>query len=350
MTAFTEKDIRAALEAGAPGCEELAGRTVFVTGATGLIGRSLIWALLDLSARLSPHIRIVALVRDEKKALRVFDGRCGDIELAVGDVARLPDIGGSVDYIVHAAGMTASRAFVERPVETISTAVDGTRSVLELARAKRVRSMVYLSSMEVYGAPLSGAKIAETSGAELDTMTARSSYPESKRLCETLCRAYADEYGVEARVIRLTQTLGPGAEYDDARVVAEFARCAAEGRDIVLRTAGETKRSYLYTADAASAILTVLLRGEKGEAYNAANESTYCSIREMAELVASKCAAGRIKVVYGGADSAMERGYAPVLELDLDTSRLRALGWQPTVGLEEAFSALIGWYRALPRD
>jgi len=119
-------------------------------------------------------------------------------------------------------------------------------------------------------------------------------------------------------------------------VFASFARSALEARDIVLHTAGETERSYLYTADAVTAILTVLLRGEDGQAYNAANEDTYCSIRDMADLVARTCGAAPVSVRVEPQDG--ERlGYAPTLKMDLDTRKLQALGWRPTVGLGEMY-------------
>ena len=171
-------------------------------------------------------------------------------------------------------------------------------------------------------------------------MSVRSCYPEVKRLCENMCAGYVSQYGVPAKIIRLTQTFGEGVKYDDKRVFAEFARCAVEGRDIVLKTKGETRRNYLYTDDAAEAILTVLDKGVAGEAYNAANEDTYCSIREMAELVAGKCSGGKIKVRIEETDST-KLGYAPTLHMNLDTGKLQALGWHPTIGLEEMYNRLI---------
>ncbi len=243
--------------------------------------------------------------------------------------------------MIHAASQTSSRAFVEQPVETIFTAVNGTRSALEFARQNEVQCFVYLSTMEIYGAPVDDEKIDEKHGTNLDTMQPRSCYPESKRLCEVLCASWQKEYGVPVRVLRLTQTFGPGVRYDDGRVFAEFARCVIEGRDIVLKTEGLTCRSYLYTADAVSAILTVLLRGSDGEAYNAANEETYCSIREMADLAARECAEGKIKVRIEADKDPSVFGYAPTLHMNLDTSKLRALGWHPSCGLAEAYRRMI---------
>ena len=126
-------------------------------------------------------------------------------------------------------------------------------------------------------------------------------------------------------------------EYNDTRVFAEFARCAIEKRNIVLKTKGETKRSYLYTEDAVSAIFTVLLYGKNGEAYTAANEDTFCSIYEMAQLVAGLSG---IDVEIKEQDVS-KIGYANTLYMDLDTSKLRSLGWKAKVGLKESYERLI---------
>ena len=346
-----------------PLMEDLRGRTVLVTGATGLIGRTIVSALLACggendSAETSESpktpesqkdlpkdaVHVIACVRNEEKARRLFGSADrGNLDLLVSDISTMPTekIPQKVDYMIHAASQTSSRAFVDQPVETIFTAVDGTKRALEFAKNNDVRCFIYLSTMEVYGTPSDDTKIDEKHGTDLDTMQPRSCYPESKRLCEILCASWQKEYGVPVRVLRLTQTFGPGVQYNDGRVFAEFARCAMEGRDIVLKTAGLTCRSYLYTADAVSAILTVMLRGADGEAYNAANESTYCSIREMADLVAGECADGKIGVRIEAAEDPGKLGYAPTLHMNLDTSKLRALGWEPVYSLADTYRRMM---------
>lgn len=318
----------------------IAGNTLFITGATGLIGKNLINTLVARNKELANPIKIIALVRSLDRAKQILKDSFNDIECVVGDVSKPIVVLEKIDYIIHMASQTSSKAFVDHPVETIDTAIMGTKNILELAKVKQVKKLVYLSTMEVYGSPSTDEKIAESHETNLDTMMLRSSYPESKRLCENMCVAYMKEFGIPVNVIRLTQTFGVGVDYNDGRVFAEFARCVIEKRDIVLHTKGETKRNYLYTQDAVNAILTILIKGKNGQAYNAANEDTYCSIYEMAELVAKVCANNEIGVKVELADES-KFGFAPTLKMNLDTSELRALGWNARVGLKDMFKYLI---------
>lgn len=338
-------DFGRALAAGWPDLSKLDGKTILITGATGLIGSTLVRFLARYAETAAAKPRILALVRSPEKAARVFGGELMEqLDCVVGDVTVPMTIDGSVDYIIHGASQTSSRSFVSEPVETIQTALRGTANMLELAREKKVKSFVYLSSMEVYGAPQTATKIGEANPTNLDTMAIRSSYPESKRMCEALCAAYCSEYGVPSKVIRLTQTIGPGVAYEDGRVFAEFARCVIENRDIVLHTLGQTKRSYLYTVDAATAILTVLLAGENGQAYNAANEDTYCSIVDLGRTALAH-SQDRGLTIRIEADNDGTRGYAPTLHMNLDTSKLRRLGWRPAGDLSHMFETLIASMR-----
>lgn len=311
-----------------PVCEN-----VLVTGATGLIGYNLVNRLLN------DGYMVFAQVRNIEKAKKMYGDRVG-LSFVIGDILNAIRIEKQIDYIIHAASQTSSKDFVESPVETIRVAVQGTTNMLELAKEKKVKSFVYLSTMEVYGSPSSDEKIDEKHSTNIDTMKVRNSYPESKRLCEALCTAYFTEYAVPTKVIRLTQTFGPGVAYDDGRVFAEFARCVIENKNITLHTKGETKRNYLYTEDAVDAILTVLFKGAAGEAYNAANESTYCSIYEIAQLVAKNCAEGNINIRVE-LNNESKYGYAPTLKMNLDTTKLQKLGWKPRVSMTDMFESLI---------
>ena len=309
-------------------------KCILLTGATGLIGKAIIHRLLLEKAR------IIAVVRDVEKAKLIL-GNSPFIEYVKADIVEVPIKNYGADYIIHAASNTSSRAFVETPVDIINTNYQGTLRMLEIARQNPIKSFVFLSTMEVYGAPETDELINEIHGTNINTMSVRSSYPESKRACELLCKAYETQYNIPAKVVRLTQTIGPGVQLNDGRIFAELARCVIEKRDIVLHTKGETKRSYLYTEDAVDAVLTVLLVGKPGEAYNAANEDTYCSIYDMAEMVATRIADNEIEVRIEESDDALKRGFAPTLKMNLDTTRLRKLGWKPNTSLEQMFSLMI---------
>lgn len=282
---------------------ELEGKRVLITGATGLIGFACARLLLERNRLgLGSQIGVLCLVRNEGRAREVFSAYDEDdgLEMIAGTVEGFPQPEGPIDYIVHTACPTASKFFAEHPVETADALVLGTRRVLELARAKGSSGVVCASSMEAYGdgnaAPGLQNLLDESQVGYVDPLRVRSCYPEGKRMAEQYCCAYSAEYGVPAMVVRLAQTFGPGIPKSDGRLFAMCARNVLAGEDIVLKTTGASTRMYLYTADAVSALLTVMLKGEPGCAYNAANPSTYCSVREMAEMVATLVPDGNVQL------------------------------------------------------
>ena len=321
-----------------PFTKELKGSSILVTGATGLIGSQVVFTLCAINRITGAGIKIFAGIRNEEKAKKVFGKLLerGDIILV-----RPEDIEEELDFIIHCAAPTGSGYFVEKPVETIDAIVSGTKSILELARKSGVRSLVYLSSLEVYGTPWVGQEwMKEADFGHLDPAKIRSSYSEGKRMAECLCVSYASEYGVPAKIARLSQTFGPGVEYDDGRVFMDFARCALEDRDVVLHTQGRTVRTYLYTKDAVLAILYILVKGENGRAYNATNRDTAVSILEMAELVCKTIGEGRIRTRIEIPEDVAAFGYNPEMIIRLDPSALEELGWKASTGLEEMFKRM----------
>lgn len=316
--------------------EKLRGRTLFITGATGLIGFNLISALAYMNLKRNLPLKILALVRDEGKARERFTEILAEgapLQFVVGDLEHIPAVSEKIDYIIHGGSPTASRYFAEHPVETIRMNLAGATTLLEMAREKQVESFLFLSSMEVYGSLHREEKVDEDHESFVNTMNPRSSYPEAKRMIEALCASYAAQYNVPVKVIRLTQTFGAGVRAEDNRVYAQFMRSGMNHEDIVLLTRGGTRHSYLYTADAVTAILTVLLKGRNNEAYNAANEESYCSIREMAELVAGMC---DVNVVISESSESTKL-YPAEQYMDLSTEKIRNLNWGAKTSLKEIF-------------
>lgn len=305
------------------------GKTILVTGATGLIGKLCVKSLLNSGY----NTQVIALVRDEEKAKNIF-GESKRLTYLVQDINQRINTTRRVDYIIHAASTTSSKDFVEKPVETIYTAINGSRNVLEFAKNKRLEGMVYLSSLEIYGVN-EKENIKERDYGYIDILNPRSSYSESKKMVETMCISYGTEYGVPVKIARLAQTFGTGVSISDNRVFAQFAKAIINKENIILHTKGETKRNYCYTTDAVRGIFTILTKGENNNAYNVANENSYCSISEMAHLLENEYTKVEYKI------DEVNRGYNPTVKIALNTEKLNALGWEAKVNLKEMFDRLI---------
>ncbi|MDO5813924.1 MAG: NAD-dependent epimerase/dehydratase family protein [Bacillota bacterium] len=317
--------------------EMLNKKTVFITGATGLIGYQLVKSLLVIG-----EIQIIALVRNIDKVNKIYmDDDKEKIKFIEGDILEPIRIEEKIDYIFHCAAVTTSKIMIEKPVETLMTAVTGTNNVLELAKEKKCKSVVFVSSMEMYGSFSELDKeVTEDMIGYIDPLKVRSNYPESKRLCENMCIAYMEEFGVPVKIARLAQTFGAGILPWENRVFAQFAKSVINQQDIVLHTKGLSEGNYCYTRDCIIGLLTLLLKGINGEAYNIVNPKSHTTISEMANMVADKIADKKIKVLFDIPESNLF-GYAADTKMKLNSDKLQKLGWKPEIGLEEAYKRMI---------
>ncbi|HAU5604576.1 TPA: NAD-dependent epimerase/dehydratase family protein [Citrobacter koseri] len=316
--------------------------TVFITGATGLVGSLLVKSILYANKTLGTNIKVLASVRNLNKARETFLDFISDscLEFITIDLLEPINILKKIDFIVHAASITASKEMVENPTGVLLTAFDSTKNILNYVKVNPNCKMVYISSMEYYGQVTEGYENAtEDKLGYIDLSKPRSCYPESKRACETLCNAYATQYNINVCSARLAQTFGAGVPFSDNRVFAQFAKSAMNNSDIILHTTGESEGNYCYTADAIYAILLLLTNGKKGQSYNVACD--HSSIINMAKLVAEKIADNRIKVDIQIPQDLNNYGYAPTVKLRLNSDKLRALGWEPSTDLEHMFKRMI---------
>lgn len=319
--------------------EALRNSTILITGSTGVIGTNLVNAIAYNNNVKKLDIKLILLVRNIEKANKQFGWTKADIiQFELGSELKINQ---TIDYIVHLASPTSSKFFTEKPVDTMLLNIEGYRALLDWTVKYPIKKFIGLSSMEVYGFPEKGRRVKETDLGKFDPMNARNSYPIAKLSCEALCNSYFVQYCVPVVTLRATQTFGPGVNYEDGRVFAQFMRCAIEKKDIVLKSEGLTERSYLYTADAVSAILVSLLKAEPGQSYTIANPETYCSIKQMAQLVADEIADGQIKIVFDVTEDVEKLGYAKTLYMDLDIEKISNFGWRPCYSLKTMFRRMI---------
>lgn len=316
--------------------------TILITGATGLIGVSLVRSLIWANWKKNYNIRVLVLVRNTEKAKKIYGSMLErtDLHLIKGDILDKINVDEKIDYIIHCASITSSKTMIEKPVDTIMTSVEGTENILELAKDKKCKSVVYVSSMEMYGTIKDKNEVTEDDLGYINPLKLRSNYPESKRLCENLCIAYLSQYSIPVKIARLSQTFGAGILEGENRVFAQFARCAINNKNIVLHTKGNSEGNYCYTSDTVAGLLTILLDGENGEAYNVVNPESHTSIIDMAHLVCNKIANNKISVEFEIPEN-NKYGYAEDTKLKLNSDKLSGLGWKPKIGLEESYKRLI---------
>ena len=303
--------------------DDLAGKTVAVTGATGLVGSYLLRALDAVSRAHGLNLRLMALCRRPEAAVERLSG-IENLTFLPYDACAPMDESFRADCIVHAASNAHPLAFSSDPVGTMQANLLGTMRLLERLRNTSGR-LLFLSTGEIYGENPNLDCFDEHSFGSVDPMRFRSCYPESKRAAETLCASYAQQYGVDALVARLTYTYGPSITQENSRADAQFLRCALEGRDIVLKSPGTQVRSYCYAADTASALITLMLQGEAGEAYNVANPTCSPSILEYAGTLADLAG---VQLKFDLPPETERAGYSAVTRAVLDPMKLMNLGWR----------------------
>lgn len=309
--------------------EKLAGKSLLLTGATGLIGTLMIDVLMKKNRDDNLNVKIFAAGRNEKVANERFadyfdDKNFSFIKLDVNEPIK-DDF--HVDFIIHAASNSQNKLFASDPVNTIMANILGSHNLLEFAVKTKAERFVFVSSGDLYGKPLNEDDIFdENYCGYINCNTLRAGYPEAKRAGEALCQAYISKYNLDVVIARPCRIYGPTMRLDDSKAMSEFIMNGVRGEDIVLKSQGLPRFSYCYGADCVSGILYCLLKGACGEAYNVSDSSEILSLREIAEYVSSL--AGK-KVIFRLPSELQAKGFLKVLKVVLANEKLRALGWSP---------------------
>lgn len=301
--------------------------SIMVTGATGLIGSAVLDILIYLNENKGYEMNLYAAVRMPENARKRFGPfyQKPYFHIVSYDANQPVDFDFSVDYIIQAASNADPAAIQEYPVETLMSNVYGVRQMLEYSRKKQIRRMLFVSSSEVYGTNTTGELFKETDYGAVDILNPRASYPMGKRAAETLCVSYAEEYDLDTVIVRPGHIYGPTITERDSRASAQFTRKALAGENIVMKSEGRQLRSYCYVYDCATAILTVLLNGHAGSAYNISNKDSVISIRDIASLFAEK---GNTQLIFEIPTDKERAGYNLMDMSALNAGALEQLGWR----------------------
>ncbi len=319
---------------GIPGIERLKGTSVLITGATGMLCSVVADTLMFYNKGHGAGIKVLLAGRSRERMAARFSAfeEGNDYKFLPYDATKTEPFSCNADYLIHGAGNANPVIYTEQPVETMLANFIGLDMLLKSMAGTSAKRLLYISSSEVYGRKEGREPYSEEDYGFLDILNPRACYPSAKRAAETLCAAYFEEYGVESVIVRPGHIYGPSITESDSRASAQFTRDAVSGDSIVMKSAGTQLRSYCYIADCASAVLTVLLEGEAGCAYNISNPYSVVTIRKMAECLAE--AAGT-DVVFEDPTLKEQKGYNLMDDSSLRAESLLRLGWKPLFGIEE---------------
>lgn len=329
--------------------DKLRDKSIMISGATGLIGSFLVDVIMHKNQKDSINCKVYALGRSGKRTIERFFYCCSldTFQFINYDVNKplLRDDIGEVDYVLHLASNTHPMQYATDPIGTITTNIIGIQNMLEFAVEHKTLRCAFASSNEIYGENRGDVeKFNEKYCGYIDCNTMRAGYPESKRCGEALCQAYIEQKEMDIVIPRLTRSYGPTLLDTDTKALSQFLHKTINGEDIVLKSAGTQYYSYTYVADAVAGVLTVLLKGACGEAYNIADDASDIMLKDLATIIAEY--SGK-KVVFETPDEVESAGYSKATKARLDSLKLRGLGWAAKYDIRQGVHRTIDILREL---
>jgi nucleoside-diphosphate-sugar epimerase len=326
--------------------EKLNGKTVLISGANGYVPAYFVYGFMARNDLYKSDIKVIALCRNEKRAKERFSEYLGrdDFKLCIQDVCEPIQLTEEIHYFIHAASPAGVKISNVEPVATFTANVIGCRNMLELCIKNKTEKFLLLSSIDVYGNISPSKRFDEADSGALDSLNPRNAYAIAKRASENLCVCYFAQYKVPVVIARPSQIMGGGVALDDGRLHIDFISQMLSSSKIVLKSDGSAKRTFIYITDAITGMLTVLLKGMQGEAYNVVDENCEATVLELANLMASLAQDKKAEVVFDYDKRNSLEVTNAVSCVTGGSEKLRGLGWKPELALRGSAARMMSYY------
>jgi len=321
---------------------ELEGKTVLIAGGKGFLGTYFTSVLTKINETLSKPMKIIVLdslitSKDKKDSINQ------NIEFLEQDISKSFEIGDNIDYIIHAASIASPPTYRKFPIKTVDVNYQGTKNLLEIAKEKKVRSMLLLSSSEIYGDP-EIFPTPESYVGKVSCTGPRACYDESKRLAETISILYFQQYKIPIKIARPFNVYGPYLNLDDGRIIPDFMNNAINKSQIIIHSDGSPTRSFCYVSDAIGGFFKLLLSKHDGIICNVGNDEEV-SVKNVADTI-KKIIAKPISIKIIESDDPNYTKDNPQRRCpDLSLIK-KSVNYIPKIDLEEGLKRVYKWYRS----
>ena len=322
--------------------DELEGKTVLIAGGKGFLGTYFTSVLTKINETLSKPMKIIVLdsliTSKDKKG-----GVNQNIEFLEQDISKSFEIDDNIDYIIHAASIASPPTYRKFPIKTVDVNYQGTKNLLEIAKEKKVRSMLLLSSSEIYGDP-EIFPTPESYVGKVSCTGPRACYDESKRLAETISILYFQQYKIPIKIARPFNVYGPYLNLDDGRIIPDFMNNAINKSQIIIHSDGSPTRSFCYVSDAIGGFFKLLLSKHDGIICNVGNDEEV-SVKNVADTI--KNIVGKpisIKIIESN-DPNYTKDNPQRRCPDLSLIK-KSVNYIPKIDLEEGLKRVYKWYRS----
>lgn len=342
MPKLPADDIDFILSRTEPLWEEMRENRLFLTGGTGFFGCWLVESFLAANTRFALNAQVTLLSRSPKAFREKCPYLASDPALSFveGDVRDFQFPEGDYPFIIHAATEASARLIAEKPLQMLSTVIDGTKRTLDFAVSHGTRKFLLTSSGAVYGEqPAAMSHIAEDYAGAPNPLDPGSVYSEGKRASELLCAVYGADHAIECKIARCFAFVGPHLPLDTHFAVGNFLRDAMRGEVIRVNGDGTPKRSYMYAADLAVWLWTLLFLAKPMDALNVGSDQVV-SIADLAKVVSDTIGSGAgIHIMRQATVDTPIRQYVP----NVDKAALQ-LGLRREISLQEAIRRTAAWH------